>query len=109
MQTFIFQGSSDTMLIFYQVNVVLHLTLIRSLKDKQSQKREHFILGNPIGEENPAELLYYRFNQVQCQDEDLSPRRIKPTEIAPSINQQINPPYLSSSSAQCPRSVAHLL
>ena len=29
------------MLIFYQVNVLLHLTLIRSLKDKQSQKRDN--------------------------------------------------------------------
>ena len=26
-----------------------------------------FILGNPYGEENPVELLYYGFNQVQCQ------------------------------------------
>ena len=29
------------MLIFYQVNVLLHITLIRSLKDKQSQKRDN--------------------------------------------------------------------
>ena len=45
--------------------------------------RHQFILGNPHGEENPTELLYYRFNQVQCQDEDLSPRRIEPTDIEP--------------------------
>ena len=42
--------------------------------------RQQFILGNPHGEENPLELLYYRLNQVQCQDEDLSPRRIEPTD-----------------------------
>ena len=47
--------------------------------------RQQFILGNPLGEENLAELLYYRFNQVQCQDEDLPPRIIEPTDIAPSI------------------------
>ena len=29
------------LLIFYQVNVLLHLTLIRSMKDKQSQKRDN--------------------------------------------------------------------
>ena len=29
------------MLIFYQVNVLLHIPLIRSLKDKQSQKRDN--------------------------------------------------------------------
>ena len=52
------------------------------------------ILENPLREENPAELIYYRFNQVQCQDEDLSPRRIEPINIAPSINQHINPLYL---------------
>ena len=43
------------------------------------------MLGNPLGEENPVELLYYRFKQVQCQDEDLPPRRITPIDIAPSI------------------------
>ena len=59
MQTVIFQGSYDSMLLFYQVNVLLHKTLIR----------QQFILGKPLGEENPAELLYYRFNQVQCQDD----------------------------------------
>ena len=42
-------------------------------------------MGNPLGEENLAELLYYIFNQVQCQDEDLSPRRIEPIDIVPRI------------------------
>ena len=41
------------------------------------------MLGNPHGEENPTKLLYYRFNQVQCQDEDLSPRIIEPIDIEP--------------------------
>ena len=31
--------SDSELLLFYQVNVLLHLTLIRSLKDKQSQKK----------------------------------------------------------------------
>ena len=48
--------------------MLLTLTLKRSLKERQSQRTQYFILGNPHGEENPAELLYYRFNQVQCQD-----------------------------------------
>ena len=38
MQTIFFQNYSDTMFIFYQVNVLLQLTLIRSLKDKKSQR-----------------------------------------------------------------------
>ena len=29
------------LLLFYQINVLLHLTLIRSLKDKQLQKRDN--------------------------------------------------------------------
>ena len=55
--------------------------------------RQQFILENPLGEENPTELLYYRFNQVQCQDEDLSPRRIahQQIDIAPRINQLTKP------------------
>ena len=74
------------LLIFYRVNALLHITLIRSTERYTiTEARQQFILGNPLGEENPAELLYYRFNQVQCQDEDLSPRRIEPTDIAPSI------------------------
>ena len=56
------------MLRFEQVNVLLTITSIKSLKERQSQRTQYFILGNPHGEENPAKLLYYRFNQVQCQD-----------------------------------------
>ena len=98
------------MLIFYQVNVLLHITLIRSTERSTiTEARQQFIPRNPHGEENPAELLYYRFDQVQCQDEDLSPIRIYPTDIEPSINQQINPPCLSSLSVQSPRKIAQCM
>ena len=62
---------------------------IRSLKERQSQSTQDFILGNPHGEENPAKLLYYRFNQVQCQDVALyHQERITPQQrrIALGIN-----------------------
>ena len=52
------------------------------MKDKPStETRQHFYPGKPSWEENTAELLYYRFNQVQCQHEDLLPRIIEPTDI----------------------------
>ena len=74
------------MLIFYRVNVLLHITLIGSLKDKQSQKRDNNLSWETLlGKKTQQNFFYYRFNQVQCQDEDLSPRRIELTDIAPSI------------------------
>ena len=36
-----------------------------SLKETQSQDRHWFILGNPLGEENPAKLPQYRGSKVQ--------------------------------------------
>ena len=99
MQTVFFQSSSDTMLMFEQVNVLLHLTLIISLKDKQSHKTQQFILGNPHGEENPIELRYNRFNQVECQDGDLYHQEEWCTnrERSSAKNTPTNKPYIDLS------------
>ena len=40
----------------------------RSLKETQSQDRHRLILGNPLGEENPAKLPQYRWSNVQRQN-----------------------------------------
>ena len=44
------------------------------MKERQVQSTQDFILGNLDGGETLVELLQYRFiNQVQCQDNTLSP------------------------------------
>ena len=59
---------------------LIRISFDAAISYRQSQKTQQFILGNPLGEENPTKLLYYGLNQVKCQYEDLSPRRIAPTD-----------------------------
>ena len=46
-----------------------------SMKETQSQDRHKFILGNPLGEENPVKIPLYR-----C----IKSKKIKPQIDAPS-------------------------
>ena len=54
----------------YIISIQSNFTTIayaRSLKETQSQDRHKFILGNPLGEENPSKLPQYRWLKVQRQ------------------------------------------